>query len=775
MNDPAGKRQIPNWSGQIKCPGLHNELSIFRDEHGIPYIQAKQPEEAWFGLGFCQGQDRAFQIEVSLRNSKGTLSEIFGEQTLPADKLARVIGFQRLAEQYWVLMEQPERELLNAFTAGINNGVKLGSLKKPVEFSRLGFDFTPVTPVDVIAFHLLLTFSLSHWVPKITRFKLLLEGDPEIVSGLDPAFASWNYLTCPVGEKAGVALDYLLADILTAQETINLHGMSNNWVISANRSATGHPIIANDPHLAAGIPAPWYLANIECDDFRLSGACLTGSPLFLAGYNQHVAWGVTAGFIDNIDLYLEDISADGNLVKRGNKYQPLEKVIEEIKVRDHPTYRYEIPVTDRGPFISSLMLEKTPALTMAATWMRPQKIWGFFRVPLAKSVNEFNDHFRNWPLFSLNLVSADDQDNTAWLLAGEIPVRKKSHGLLPLPGWDPSFEWEAATVPFADHPRMVNPETDFIATANNKPIDDYERIYIGRDFIDGYRHARIIELIQNHRGKIGFETCRKFQTDQHSKVWSEIRASVLAHPCSSQNSLKAIKQLKHWDGTVSADSVPASVFEAFMAEFAKMALDSMAGNLTKWIPFTFVEGLGASCFGPSRISQLVMLIKEKQNHDLISDIDGLIERALARAWSSLEERYGANIRKWKWGLIRPLVLNHVLASLGSDEIKQTMAGKLTLGPVPYGGDEQCISVAAGKLTDISYKPDTIPNLRMVVEVGNWEKNYFSLAGGVSGDLETGYYDDLFKLWIKGKGVSLKTSPDQHEYILLLRPESPASD
>lgn len=762
-------RPNQNWTGHIHCPQVHESISIFRDRHGIPYVKAKGSLDAWFGLGFCQGQDRAFQIEISKRNSNGSLSEILGSGALPADKLTRVIGFHRLAKKYIACMENQEKQLLEAFTSGINEGVKLGGSQKPLEFSILDIEFSSITPVDVLAHHLLLTFSLSHWVPKVTRYKLLLEGNPEIVSTLDPVFAPWNYLTDPVGTKAGETLDYLLTDIQAAQEILNVHAISNNWVIAPRKSATGHPIIANDPHLSAGIPAPWYLATLECDDFRISGACLAGSPLFLAGHNYHVSWGVTAAYIDNIDLYLEDESEDGQFVKRGNETVPYDIIVEEIKVRGEPTQLLQVPLTDRGPILSGLNLQKGPSLTMTATWMKPKKILGFFRAPYTKTIQELNDCFEHWPLFSLNLVSADDQDNTSWLLCGEIPLRKKTHGLLPMPGWDPAFNWEETVIAFADHPKMINPDADFIATANNKPNNKDQKVYIGRDFIDGYRHARIIELIQNHQGKINLDACKQFQLDRHSRVWSDIRASVLAHQCSSQTSLNAQNQLNKWDGIVSAASLPATIFEAFMAEFTKLAIQNIGGNLKKWVSFPFFEGVETSSFGMSRISQLVSLIQGRPENELAGNVDELIEKSLTQAWQNLGQQFGSRPSKWKWGTIRPLVLQHVLSLIGSAEIKEKYSERFNLGPIPIGGDEQCIAVAAGDPIDITARPNTIPNLRMVVEVGNWEKNSFSLAGGISGDPQSFFYDNLFKKWEKGKGISLKTSSEGHKFRLSLQP------
>lgn len=761
----------PKWNGDILCPEIQGDTDIFRDDHGVPYIMADYPQDAWFALGFCQGLDRAFQIEISNRKANGTLSEVFGEATLAADKLARVIGFRRLAQEYLLVMDSKEREILDAFTLGINLGAEKATSNKPDDFTQLGIEFSSLTPVDIIAYHLLLTFSLSHWSSKITRLKLLLEGKQDIISMLDPGFASWNYLTYPIGQKAGKGLDYLRDDIFSAEKVINKKGISNNWAITSKKTKNGRPIVANDPHLGAEIPAPWYPANMECKDFRISGACLAGSPLFLTGFNYHVAWGITAGFIDNIDLFLEEVSTDGSAVKRGNKYRPCKKFIEEIKVKNKAPHSLVIQVTDRGPLLSSLDMDQIPPISFCASWMKPKGIQGFFNVPFARNVDEFTNCFAAWPLFSLNLVYADDQNNSAWCLAGEIPLRKKTHGLLPMPGWDPAFDWENEPIPFSQNPKCKNPDSDFIATANNKPVSENGNPYIGRDFIDGYRHARIVELIENSKGKIELDDCKNYQLDQRSTVWRDIRKSIISDPCKSVAALEAQKKLVEWDGFVSANSAEATVFEYFVAEFSKLVVKQVTGDLPKWSETPLLVGTVISLFGPSWISQLVLLLNKETQIPNQGNIEDLIERALDQTWQLLEKQYGPFSPKWSWGSVRPLELKHILAPIDPNASRNPILDKYNLPPHSYGGDEQCVSVAAGAVDDPTVRPNFIPNLRMVVEIGDWENNFFSLAGGISGDPDTAYYDDLYELWVKGKGISLKTNSDNQQFITRLHPTS----
>ena len=261
------------YSGEIQLKSLKSTVHIKRDRYAVPYIQAEIEKDAWFGLGFAQGQDRSFQLEFYKRQANGSLSEIFGEQFLDADRYLRIIGLKRTAEKYISIQDDEVREMLEAFTAGVNAGIFDGGGKLDEGFNILACEPTPYDVSDVISTQLYFSLSLTHWLGKLTRFLILEKETPEVVDKLDPVFAPWNYLIKPAGVEAGPDDKTLYQELVEAKKILNTKGASNNWCLSGEKTETGRPLVANDPHLAADVPAPWYLASVAGADFKISGAC----------------------------------------------------------------------------------------------------------------------------------------------------------------------------------------------------------------------------------------------------------------------------------------------------------------------------------------------------------------------------------------------------------------------------------------------------------------------------------------------------------------------
>jgi penicillin amidase len=746
-------RRLPLWDGKLCGVSAHDTIQIDRDQYGIPSVSASDIHDAWFGMGFCQGQDRAFQLEIYKRQVRGTLSELFGERTLPADRLSRLIGFSRIAGSYLGHLDQETSEILEGYTAGLNLGITRGYRKKPHEFEILGSDPTCFEKQDVIGLILLLTFSLTHWMQKITRLKLLQEGGKEMLQELDPGYADWNYLIKPVNQKAQKSELLLEHDIQEAMKYLSKAALSNNWVISPALTKDGNTILANDPHLGAEIPAPWYLGQIKWPGNTLTGAVYPGTPLFLIGTNQFVSWGLTAAFLDNIDLFIEQVSKDGSSILEDGKVITLDHIEETIRICGAEPERLVIQKTTRGPLLTPLYHEELPPLSFCATWMKPGPVDGFFKIHNARCVTDIQGIFKHWPLVSLNLVCGDNQGNIGWYHIGQVPRRKKGKGLLPLPGWDSSYHWAAENITL---PFLNNPEAGFIATANNKPVADDENAYLGYDYIDGYRHARIIDMLSSRGEKFDLKACQEMQADVQSSVWFQIKDVIVnLHP-SDKGSQKVISMLKNWDGAVTHDSSVATIFEYLIAEITQFIIDRIAGDKSRWIQATFLDGVGGSTFGMRRISQVVEMVRTHPRRIFGNDYQAQLCKLVEQAWRKIEKEYGPLIDTWQWGKVRPFYLNHLLITLAGSPAENKYSDIFNAGPFSINGDEQCVSVAAGELLDPRVKPNFIPNLRMIIELGKVNNLYVSLAGGISGNPFSRHYSDLLQLWLHGSGITLST-------------------
>jgi penicillin amidase len=747
-------RRLPVTSGTLQVSGLERTVTIRRDRFGVPYIEAQTDADAWYSLGFCQGQDRAYQIEMLVRVCRGTVSELIGPDALQLDRLSRRIGFHHYAEQQVDLLDPDIRACLAAFVRGLNAGNTVGCRKTAHEFALLRAKPTALGIADVLAGLRYVAYSLSTWSEKLSRLIVLREDGPEAVSALSGSYASWLRVSDPVGALAGPALNRLAGDLSQLAEVLGWRGGSNGWALSASRTATGRPVLANDPHLGAMIPPPWYLAHVCTPEWAVAGAAYLGSPGFAAGHNDVAAWGVTAGLADNIDLYLEQIGEDGCSAREGDGFVPCGVRRETIYVKGKPPVVEEILVTPRGPVISPALEGDLGAVSMHATWMDPRPVRGVLALHRVQSLADFRRALSQSAGLSLGMVYADTSDTIGYQLTGDVPQRRGPWGTVPLPGWDEAMIGHRADIPFEQMPHTCNPATGFVAAANNKPSPDGEGPYLGMFWGDGYRYARIAELLEQ-RDDWDLDSTQRMQMDQGSIPWREMREAVLANPAATPEARLALDLLGRWDGILSSNSAAASVYELFASEMEQRIARAKAPNSYDWALRRGFNPLrsGSSVSG-YRMNLIVRLLNEQPDGWFEHTWASEMAEALSTAVRRLQGQFGASPDGWAWGHVGPLSLVHTFGS------RRPLDRVYNVGPFPYGGDGHTIAAAFRNPRDPTRSPGAIPNLRMALDVGNWEENRFVLAGGQSGNPLSPHYDDLLALWRRGEGITIPWSQEK---------------
>lgn len=753
-------RRLPTTRGELGVPGLHGRVRVHRDRWGIALIEADDDRDGPFALGFCHGQDRAFQLEILLRVARGTLSEMIGADGLPIDRLSRRIGFTRAAVEQLPLLDADVRESLEAYSRGVQAGVGLGNRSLPHEFVLLKAKPTPWLPLDTLAVTKLLSFTLmANWDAELARLKVLTADGPDALQALDGSFPEWQKAIAPVGARAGGSVDRLADDLRAFAAWGRLGGASNNWAVSGSRTTTGRPILANDPHLDVSLPAHWYLASLRTPKAATAGATFLGGPLFLVGHNGTAAWGVTAGLADNTDLFLEEVGPDGASVRQGDGFAPCRVVEEVIGVKGGDSVTERVLITPRGPVISSALAETPEALSLRATWLDPLPMTGFFRLPGVRSFGEFRAAFADWPVASQNMAYADTSGVIGWQLVGRVPVRKKGHGTIPLHGADPDAGWRDDPVPFADMPYLKNPPCGFLATANNRHTPEGEGPFLGVDLIDGYRHEAIHRAIE-HRHDWDVASTMLLQMDQYAVAWEEMREVVLAAGDVDLDSAMALQMLRDWDGRVTAKSAAAAVYEVFVAEMIVRVAKAKAPKSWQWVVGAGLSPLTPYNFGCfRRTAHLVKLLREQPAGWFPHPWPEEIADALGEAVRRLNAKHGPNFAAWEWGRARPLVMRHPL-SKKPGLLGRALGDVFNLGPVPCGGDADVISQAAVRPLDPLAPTTNIASLRAVFDVGAWENSRFVLPGGQSGNPFSPHYGDLFTLWQRGEGVPIAFTADE---------------
>ena len=747
-------RRLPTTSGTLTVPGISGPVTVRRDGYGIPYIEAENDEDAWYGVGFCQGQDRAFQIEGMLRFGRGTLSERVGVRGLPIDRLSRRIGFFHSAKLQLEVLAPDIRGILEAFARGASHGSRLGCRRRAHEFAVLRTTPTEVTATDILAIGKLQAFILaSNWDIELARYHILTRDGPEAVAALDPEYPEWHPVSAPPGAPAGPAAAALAEDLEALRAAVGRAGGSNGWAVAGSRTSTGRPILANDPHLRPTLPPHWYLAHIRTPAWSAAGATFIGVPAFPAGHNGFAAWGVTAGLADNTDLFLEELGRDGTSVREGDTFVSCEVREETIRVKGEPDVVEKVVATPRGPLVGPALGRSAEAISLRASWLDARPLRGLLAVPRARSFEEFRRAFEQWPSASLNMVYADTSGTIGWQLVGETPRRRNGSGTIPSPGWKTGAGWAPEPVPFDEMPHVANPDNGMVASANNRPVTSGHGPFLGTDWIEGYRAARIFESLES-RQDWDLEGVRGLQADELSIPWREMRDIVLATTPQSDEAELALRLLRAWDGRVASGSVAASVFEVFVAEMCRRVAKAKAPESFEWVLGKgFTSVIPHTLLVVRRVGHLVRLLRDQPDDWFEPGWSAVLEEALASAVSSLGDEFGGDETRWEWGRVRPLVLKHPAGE------RRLLRGVFNRGPFPRGGDANTVSQVSPNPLDPTSEPFVIASLRMVVDVGNWEDSHFVLPGGQSGNPISPHYDDQLPLWLRGEGVPIAWAPE----------------
>ncbi|HWG44365.1 MAG TPA: penicillin acylase family protein [Gemmataceae bacterium] len=748
-------RRLPRTQGSLRVPGVHGQLSIHRDRWGIPYLEADNELDAYFGIGFCHGQDRTFQLEILLRVVRGTLCELVGRAALPVDQLSRRIGFHHSAREQWPILDAKVRAMIEAYAQGVAAGATHGLPRRPHEFVLLRSQPTPWTPLDSLGLVKLISFTLAtNWDIELARLKVLLEDGPEALAALNPAYPPWLPATAPPGKEAGPALDRLAEELKAFTAVTGLGGGSNSWTLAANRTATGRPLLANDPHLDSRLPPHWYLIQARTPQWSVAGATFLGGPAVQAGHNGHAAWGVTAGLIDNTDLFREQIGPDGRSVRQGEGYVPCEVREEVIAIRREASVTEQVLITPRGPIISPALRDVSEALSLRAVWLDPHPLDGLLHLHRVRSFEEFRQAAEHWPAASWNMVYADQTNTIGWQMFGQAPKRRKGWGLIPAPGWDAEFGWESELVSAEELPHVVNPPEGFVATANNQPLPDGVGPFLGMDWLDGYRAASIAREL-NARADWDVPRTLALQMNQHAVAWDDLRGAVLSAPAGDADVRQALEMLRGWDGRVSVDSPAATVYELFLSEMEGRVARAKAPRSFAYVlgePLGPITSFNFLCY--RRTGHLARLLREQPAGWFPHSWSDEIADALATVVQELRTKHGGDPAGWAFGRLRTLILHHPLSR------KRWLASLFNLGPIPFGGDADTINQGAVLPLDPLASVDNIASLRVVIDVGAWSNSRFSLPGGQSGNPLSPHYDDLFLLWQRGEGVPIAWTEEE---------------
>lgn len=717
------RRSLPPTGGTIRLACLEAPVEVVRDRFGIPHVYAGSRLDLVRAQGYVHAQDRLFQMESLRRFAFGRLSELAGRRTLELDRTARRLLLRRTAERNADACDAEARALAEAYCEGVNAFLAEGRL--PLELRLLRIRPEPWTPVDVQAPAQTLALGLSgNWQLELLRARLRDRLGEERYARLSPAY--------PDGHPVHLAEELVTEGLRDARGG---EGCSNAFAVAGSRTASGLPLVANDPHLLLGIPAIWHVQHLEWQGGMCAGATVPGAPAVVLGRNRRVAWGMTTAMVDTQDLYLERLHPDDpHRYEADGAWLEAEVVREPIRVRGRraPIVE-EVVVTRHGPVVARVGRD---ALALRWSHHEPgETLRSLFDLMAAGSVAQADaalDRFAGPPH---SFVLADADGAIAYRLAGgPIPRRTAGDGSLPVPGWDSSHEWDGY-VPAGELPRRRDPDGGVVVSANNRiaPAGS-SRDYPG-EYLSGYRAARLMSLLRERVG-LTARDCERILLDRHSTAGLELVAALdgLAAPRGSLEE-RALGMLRRWNGDLAAESRGGAVYGALMGALEREAYaDAGSDDL----PIGVVER--------GRPGVIGALAERDDAFFPCGTCGEAVRRALAAAVREL----GPDPARWRRGARHRIRLVHALEGLPG------LRRALSRGPFPAGGDADTVSVlaaapAAGRDTMIG------PALRAVWDLGDDDEARIALCPGQSGHPASPHYDDLLPGWLRGAYVPLALS------------------
>lgn len=775
-----------------KLPGLRASVEIDRDIYGIPHIYAASASDAYFALGYLHATDRLFQMEMFRRRASGTLAEILGPKLLDDDVFMRQLGLRSTVWKAWDsprLATQTKMEVI-AYCAGVNARLhELTPAGLPGPFKALGFSPEPWTPIDALVFPKYMGWDQAGTDTDVWMGMLVEKLGLATVEELFPLDRPYEIPTIPARDDAaqtqrpGPSTQHLVLPSFPpgfdeAARELRRHLVagrfggpfalgSNNWVIDGKKSATGMPLLANDPHLGLSLPSIWYAAHLVAPGLNVMGVTFAGSPYVIIGHNDRIAWGVTNMQADTVDYFIEKMDAQHphQFFYKG-AWRDTARRTEEVRVRGQEPQHLEIESTVHGPLVT------THGARLALDWtgLAPTlDIMALARFNTAKNLQDFNEALKDFRVPPLNVVYADVDGNIAMFPHGALPVRKRGDGRWPVDGSSGDYDW-AGTIPDDQLPASLNPPQHYLASANGRPAPVGYPYYLGWMWDPSYRTRRIHQLLSTH-DHISVEQMEAFQTDAHdSAAEAFVPVLVAAYdrkPFGDERTRKAIDELRHWDFVAAPESVATTIWSAWFNNFRNAVWDDHfdAAGVERW---SGSWGYSSSNARQPEVEILEFLTREVPTSPWFDDVrtpeketrDDVMARSFVEAVARLVKERGEDLSQWKWSKTNVLRLHSI-----------TQVPELDRGGMPVRGDEftVCPGENGGPVTGGA-------SWRMVIDLGNPRQSFGVYPGGQSEDPTSPHYDDQVKPWVEGKYLPLYfySSPrefpsGQVERIMVLEP------
>jgi penicillin amidase len=777
-------KSSPN--GKAIVSGLRDEVVITFDQSDIPHVEAKSSNDALFSLGYLHARERGWQLEFNRRLASGSLSEIIGEKTIRIDQFIRTLGIRTAARNQFELLPSETKLALEAYTNGINSGFADLGWALPAEFILLGTKPGLWTPIDSMSWMMMMALDLGdNWSKEVIRLQLAsILTTEEIWQILPPYlddlpathldFAKMYkereiYQTDNDKGKTVASNYYQLQDVLPMGQDGK---GSNNWVISGDKTISGKPILANDPHLGLSTPSTWYFVHLKSKEMNIIGGSIPGLPGIILGHTPKVAWGFTNTAADVQDLYIDRIQANNPIKYETASGSELFKIRREtISIKGQRPLTILVRETVHGPVISDVYeplkkLIDTEKFVVSLKWTALDKknhsILSLLAVNKSNSLEDLKKAFSNFHAPVQNIVMADVDGNFGYMVAGATPKRLKQSGMsgvAPVFGWEIKNEW-GPYLTSKDLPQDFSSNLHWIVTANHKVQPENVDYDLTADWTSPYRYDRINQLLQS-KTKHDIPSNMDIQADTLSLAATPLIKLFKETVNQNAHHEKVQPLIENFQGDMKINSAGALIFNVWIDQLTQLIFKPKLGIFFEEIYHqkNLREGL----------------IKILSNNDSswcddtktpeIERCADLSPEALNLAMNYLSKRYGTNPSNWTWGQAHPAISQHNPLS------KAPLLGKLFELKTPFPGDTFTINVGRVNYGNAEepYATNLAPGMRVIYDLSNFDQSVFMGIGGQSGWVQSKRYREYLGIWSQNNYLPLSTNiPKTTQGVLLLK-------
>ena len=759
---------LPQLDGRLQVGGLSAPVTVTRDGHGVPTIEAASLEDLFFAQGYVTAQDRLWQMDVMRRFGSGELSEILGADTLKLDREQRILGLRASAKKAMEMAGARDRGFFEAYARGVNAFIGTHGNSLPIEFRILRYRPTPWMAEDslVIADSMVKDLNFHYFYDALAREKILAKLGPELTGDLfvnrswhdRPPTVMREDLSEPdsnAGDSDDEEDDDSPDNSVTqnkvpsvAPEASLVDGLpvngSNDWVVSGAHTVTGKPLLSNDMHLGHQMPNLWYEAHLHSGTLDVAGVTLPGMPYVIVGHNQRIAWGFTNVGPTVTDVYIENFNPQGAYQTPSGWVQP-EHRAEVIHVKGQPDVNVDVKITRHGPVITDIVPGETRPLALRWTLYDGLHI-PFFDVNAAQNWDEFRRAFSQLDAPGQNVVYADVDGNIGYHTTGKVPIRAAGDGSLPVSGADNAHEW-TSYIPFEKLPSIYNPPSGIIGTANGRITPDGYPNSISMEWEAPWRTARIYHVLESGR-QFSAADMLALQTDIHSEAdlfAAERFVYAVDHASkASARVQQAADLMRSWDGRMQASAAAPTIAENSIRELRRLLLEPKLGSAPSDATRED-EGLNWKTYSWEMRSvwlENILLHRPKRwLPEKYPNYDDLLTAAVDAAVNGPEAP--KDLALWRWGAFNAVEIQHPI--LGKIPLIKRWSGP--------GVQEQSGSGYTVKAVSRHHGPSE----RFTANLADLDQSTLNIVTGQGGNFLSPYYMDQWKAWYEGTTFTLPFS------------------